>query len=94
MQLKAHELGVGEPASYFNAWTKRENIWWMFKIWKEHGGKGNGFSMTSEEPRRLVGPMIRLVEEAFKQAGIPEDRWPSPQTIRRIIWTPKTKRVD
>jgi len=92
-QLKAHELGVGESASYYNAQTKRENIWRMFDIWKEHGGKGNGFSMTSEEPRRLVGPMIKLVEEAFKQAGIPEDRWPDPQTIRRIIWRPKTKRV-
>jgi hypothetical protein len=84
-QLKAHELGVGESASYYNAQTKRENIWRMYDIWKEHGGKGNGFYMTSEEPRRLAGPMIRLVEEAFKQAGIPEDRWPDPQTIRRIV---------
>jgi hypothetical protein len=56
----------------------------IMKIWREHGGKGPP-SHYSDFLKKHDGPLICLLLELFKQAGIPEDRRPKPHTLHNAI---------
>lgn len=83
-------LGYDDSGVPYREWpvqARRELVKMVLEIWRAHGGQGNGSYSTRRMDVKHVhdGPMIRLLEELFRQAGIPAKSWPSPHTLHDDI---------
>jgi hypothetical protein len=52
-------------------------------LWREAGGKGHGARWATKF--EAEGPLVRLLEEMFKFAGVKAKNSPSARTLRRAI---------
>jgi hypothetical protein len=76
----------GVPHRQWPVRVRREVVKMILEIWRRHGGQGNGsYSTTMDVKHVHDGPMIRLLEELCRQAGIPAKSWPSPHTLHDDI---------
>lgn len=65
---------------------RRELVGMVLEVWREHGGKGTPSLATFSDGRHdHDGPVVRLITELFRQAGIPAKHWPSSHTIHDDI---------
>jgi hypothetical protein len=56
-------------------------VWLVEDIWHEQGGKGHGARWDVDD---MQGPLVRLLMEMFKFAGV-EKNSPSARTLRRAL---------
>ena len=56
----------------------------VLEVWHEHSAK-RATSFYSRSKQRHDGPAIRLLQELFRQAGVPESDWPGPHSLHDAI---------
>lgn len=79
-RISKEERGQSSPATIR---ARRFLTSWAHRCWHEAGGQGVGDKINTWDDREDNGPVIRLVQELARQAGLPELL--SAKTIQRDL---------